>query len=317
MNKILHYMHLQDLRGKISFTRILWDILWCNLLYGTTISDYFSYRFYQKKRCEKKTFMTAKDKDVFYKRVNAGMNSTERQAIQNKNLFNEKFADYLKRESINSPQCGYEVFLKFLNLHQSVFVKPTRTGGGYGIEKFSLNDVEDTAKLWNDIVKKGECVIEAPILQHPHMAALHPQSINSLRIASFLNENEVTILFAVLRCGVGDSFVDNHSSGGIAMAIDIESGKVCSQAASKSKTHIIRHPDTGVFLPGFQIPFWNECLELIKEVAKKAKGIRYVGWDIAIMPDGICLIEANPGGDFDVAQEPMQKGIKETITRLI
>ncbi len=315
--KIRDYMDAQGLKGRFLFVRILFDIAVCNILYGATISDYFYYRFYKKKRCERKTYATARDKNRFYNAVNAGYQSKERQLVQDKDKFNEAFAEYLKRESMVSPDCGEPAFLDFLNKHGAVFVKPIRTGGGAGILKIYADKIGDPHECWENLCKKGTCVVEACIPQHPAMAAIHPESINSLRIATFFDGEKTTVLFSVLRCGVGDAFVDNHSSGGITMVVDTECGRVCSCAAGKKDTHIIRHPDTGVFFPGFEIPHWDKCLALVNEVARKAVGLRYVGWDVAIMPDGVCLIEANPGGDFNVFQESAQKGYKKELDTIL
>ena len=315
--KIRGYMDSQDLHGKLLFIKFLFDIAVCNILYGATISDYFFYRFYKKKRCERKTFVTARDKNRFYKAVNADYASEERQLIQDKDKFNAAFGEYLMRKSIVSPDCGEDAFLNFLNEHGAVFVKPIRAGGGAGILKIYADKIGDPHECWENLCKKGACVVEACIPQHPTMAAIHPESINSLRIATLFDGENVSVLFAVLRCGVGESFVDNHSAGGIAMLVDVETGKVCSYAGGRKATHIIRHPDTGIFFPGFEIPHWDKCLALVNEVARKVSGLHYVGWDVAIMPDGVCLIEANPSGDFNICQEPSQKGFKPQLDTIL
>ncbi len=315
--KIRGYMDSQGLHGRFLFLKFLFDIVICNILYGATISDYFFFRFYKKRRCDRKTFATARDKNRFYNTVNAGYGSNERQLVQDKDKFNEAFAEYLKRESIVSPDCGEQVFFDFLNEHGAVFVKPIRTGGGEGIVKIFADKVTNPHECWEGLSKKGACVVEACIPQHPAMAAIHPQSINSLRIATFFDGEMVSVLFAALRCGVGDSFVDNHSAGGIVMLVDAECGRVCSCAAGRKATHIIRHPDSGVFLPGFEIPYWDKCLALVDEVARKVPALHYVGWDIAIMPDDVCLIEANPSGDLNICQEPNQKGFKPQLDAIL
>ena len=105
--------------------------------------------------------------------------------------------------------------------------------------------------------------------------------------------------------------MDNHNAGGICMLVDKTEGKVASLASGRKYLNLVRHPDTSVFLPGFQIPYWEKCLKLIDEVARKTKNVRYVGWDIAITPDDVCLIEANPGGDFNIYQESTQTGCKK------
>ncbi len=44
----------------------------------------------------------------------------------------------------------------------------------------------------------------------------------------------------------------------------------------------MKHPVTGEVIVGFQIPFWNQIIELVKELAYVVPQVRYVGWNIAI-----------------------------------
>jgi len=314
INKINDYMDAQGLKGKISFFKILLDVFVCSILYGATISDYFIFRFYEKRAYVRKTFITARDKRRFY----AVMNDEEkRRKVQNKDIFNRDFSEYLKRDWIFTPDCGSEAFCDFVKNHESVFIKPVELGGGEGIIKISANDVDDLNAIYDTMCKDRKCVVEAGIVQHPDMASIHPESVNTIRICTFYDDENVRILFAGMRCGVGKAFVDNHMSGGLAMLIDSETGKVSSTASSKGEINILKHPDTNVFLPGFQIPHWDKCLKLIDCVARKTPGVHFVGWDLAILQDDVCLIEANPGAAFATWQETTQTGHKAETDLLV
>ena len=62
-----------------------------------------------------------------------------------------------------------------------------------------------------------------------------------------------------------------------------------------------RHPASGAYLPGFQIPFWPELIACVRRAMDRVPGMGYVGWDIAVTPDGPELIEGNwhwPGGNI-------------------
>ena len=54
-----------------------------------------------------------------------------------------------------------------------------------------------------------------------------------------------------------------------------------------------RHPVSGVEFGEFHIPRWSEILTLAKEAAVRFLPIRAIGWDIAITPDGIKIVEGN------------------------
>ncbi len=314
MQKVLDYMESQNLRGKISVLRILFDIALCTVVYGATISDYFMYRFYQKSAHERNKFITARDKNRFYPVV---CDPSARKAIQNKDSFNTRFSSYLNRDSINVPESDKRAFCDFVRAHESVFVKPVALGGGDGIEKLTSDTTVDLEALYDSLCARGQYVVEAGIVQHPVMASLHPQSVNSIRISTLFDGETVHIMFAGMRCGTGEAFVDNHMAGGILMLVDPKSGKVSSRASSKGELNILYHPDTGIYLPGFQIPHWDKCLKLIDRVARQTEGIAYIGWDVAVLQDDVCLIEANPGGDFVTWQEPAQIGRKAELYECI
>ena len=46
-------------------------------------------------------------------------------------------------------------------------------------------------------------------------------------------------------------------------------------------------------MPGFKIPNWNNLIIEITKAAKKNSKIGYVAWDVAILENGIEIIEAN------------------------
>lgn len=57
---------------------------------------------------------------------------------------------------------------------------------------------------------------------------------------------------------------------------------------------IHEHPDSGFTFEGFKVPYFKEACE---EVLKGVKVIpdRFIGWDVAITPNGPVIIEANNG----------------------
>lgn len=96
--------------------------------------------------------------------------------------------------------------------------------------------------------------------------------------------------------GLSGSFTDNACSGGIYAAIDIEKGVICTPAVSDDfEVQYYTHPSTGVQIPGFKIPMWEDVLKMIHSCYDALPYAKYVGWDIAISIDGPLIIEANCG----------------------
>ena len=119
----------------------------------------------------------------------------------------------------------------------------------------------------------------------------------------------------ILRVGVGDSEIDNASSGGIYALVDCESGLVTTEAMNYKGERYERHPDTGVAFIGFSIPLWDKCKALVNEAAPLTKGVPMVGWDIAITPQGPTIIEVNESPDLFILQSPKQTGARNIVEK--
>ena len=63
--------------------------------------------------------------------------------------------------------------------------------------------------------------------------------------------------------------------------------------ADQGWSPIRRHPETGVSIDGFRIPFWQEAVELARDAHLRFDSFGYLGWDVAITPTGPKIIEAN------------------------
>jgi hypothetical protein len=53
------------------------------------------------------------------------------------------------------------------------------------------------------------------------------------------------------------------------------------------------HPISGTSIVGFRVPRFAEVIELVSKAALELTDVPYVGWDVAITPDGPLIIEAN------------------------
>ena len=78
---------------------------------------------------------------------------------------------------------------------------------GRGIEKLWTADFPDTKALWDYLKdpQKPFGIAEEVLTQHPDMAALHPQSVNCVRIATFVKDDGTpTVIYAACKAGSGD-----------------------------------------------------------------------------------------------------------------
>ena len=160
-------------------------------------------------------------------------------------------------------------------------IKPS-VGSGRGNGIRFLNGAElsrdDVLRLFREYGKNF--LIQEKLRQHPAVAALHEQSLNTLRVITFLFENEVHILSAVLRVGAGDSELDNVSKGGFACKV-LPDGQLDEYAVNRKAEWVRVHPD-GTPFGQVRIPNYESLLQTVKDAASRLGHFRIIGWDIAI-----------------------------------
>ena len=161
--------------------------------------------------------------------------------------------------------------------------------------RINLEQLKERLVSQGKIKGSGQYLLQKRLTQHPRMSELHPSSVNTIRLNSFNNNGKVEILCASLRMGTNGKNVDNWASGGIVIGIDLATGKLVGDGVFKYGYggRVQQHPDTGVQLDGFEIPFFSEAVKLASELHSYLYGIHSVGWDVAITPDGPMIIEGN------------------------
>ena len=164
----------------------------------------------------------------------------------------------------------------------------------------------------------GTYLLQDRLVQHPAMSALHANSVNSVRLTTFNNGGKVETFSAALRIGTQGRDIDNWSSGGILIGVDLQTGQLKKEGIFKPGYggRVEKHPDTGRQLHGFQIPYFQESVNLALQLHTYLYGIHSIGWDIAITPNGPVFIEGNDDWDGYV---PMlvEKNFKTRFLKMV
>ena len=164
--------------------------------------------------------------------------------------------------------------------------------------------LENVNTIW-ETVKNQDYIFQEVIIQHPEINNIYPKSINTIRIEAYkdINGNNHT-LGTLMRFGSQGSQVDNISQGGFFVDINSNTGTLFKHG----RTNLIHegkllptHPDTGFVFEGFKIPFFEDCLKLVEEAAKKTSGYVFA-WDIVITPNGPTLLEGNNYPSFTTGE---------------
>lgn len=295
--KLNYVMGVVKQKSGHSKARTFCDILWCAARYGAGYYDYVMFGFYDMNGKQRDTYLTR----VRNKKVCELMNQPGYgDEFDDKLRFNVRFADFLGRRTLNAAAATPDELSAFLQGLDCFFAKPSRGTCGNGIEKLRTADWPDAEKLLAYLKEKGLDVLEEPLAQHPDMAKLHPQSVNTMRIVTDRVGDTVHIAYIVVKIGRGDGFCDNSGQGGVICRVDEKTGRICSVATDDYFNIYETHPDTGIRFEGYQLPMVQEAVDFARKAALVVPQICHVGWDVAITPDGPVLIEGNdyPGTDL-------------------
>lgn len=281
-----------------------------------TPDEYFLYDFASKTEAEKHEFVGDLERTVLCARLYnsnpAGM------VFMDKMKTYESFQKYFKREVVQvKSEADFESFRQFVLRHDFYMVKPVAASRGKGIRKeASPRTEEEVQATFKTLLETGACVIEELIDQDQRIAQLHPQSVNTIRYATYLDGEQLYTLACFIKIGRGKSVVDNGGAGGFLAAIDEATGKITTPGKTEYGEVIEVHPDTGIPLVGFQIPEWEDLLELVKELPTVLPEQKYVGWDLALSETkGWVLVEGNSGGQFVGPQISKGQGIRSLVDK--
>ena len=231
---------------------------------GCTPTEFFLYRFYELTEEEQDTYYIAKYQKLFQKKY--GTNKDFVALLYDKERTNNYFAEYVRRPWCVNTKVTFEQFCDTFKDTERVMYKPIAGHRGYGVEAIYLTP-ETMKDIYDRLVTYPEGVVEAFIKQHPEMCKLSPTSVNSLRFVTFSsNKKPVTadgkmmdIAYSIVRFGREGSIVDNLHSGGMVANVDLETGCLATDGADRNGDLWIEHPDTGVTIKGFKVPYFEEA----------------------------------------------------------
>ena len=267
------------------FITTLLDEIYCAFKYGAGYMDYQEFEFYLLNKDERKTYLTRVKNASIIKKYN---NKEYMHYLNNKIEFNNKFKKYLKRDYIDLNKATLDEFKEFCKDKEYVIAKELDNSGGKGITKESTKNIKE---LYNKLKETKQYLVEEVIVQNKKIAKLNPSSVNTLRIFTFYDQNEVHILNSILKIG-NSGFVDNFSSGGMYTFLD-DNGKVICPAIDVNDNKISVHPVTKEKILDFEVPNFDKAIKMVKEAAKEIKEIRYIGWDVAILENDVSVVEGN------------------------
>ena len=263
----------------------------CFFVHHVHLGVFRSLRLYNYTGAALRRFLTLQQCKTISDRLSAEASAEDFDRLNDKHVFNSFFRGFVRRDWLYIPDSTPDQLRAFLAAHDRFLIKACSETRGEGIE---LRRREDTdAEAFIREFSGKPYLLEALIEQHPAMAAINPSSVNTIRVITARKDDRAVIIGAGLRTGGGEQFVDNFHHGGTAYPIDLETGIISGRGIDLYGNPVLRHPATGVVMPGFQIPHWDMLTEQVLKAAVVPPHVGYIGWDIAITPDGVEFIEGN------------------------
>jgi hypothetical protein len=220
------------------------------------------------------------------------------------------------RSASGAPLCNAGQLTALLQTLSGVRLccKQVEGWGGFGFAAFEVVVQGQTVQLispvsqqalspaqwWQQFGNQTDGILlERYLVQHADLAALNASSVNTIRMWVYEKDGEFHVPGAYLRVGRAGSQVDNNSSGGLCCPVNVETGRtLASMDIKRSCYPHPQHPDSGATLVDIPIPHWQDCKVLAGQALAAFPHMRVAGLDMAVTPDGPCLIELNVRPDY-------------------
>ena len=177
---------------------------------------------------------------------------------------------------------GSGIFMVNKDVGSGEILVSSKDGQQMSLDKFVLNNYS---------------VVQERVVQHPDLSKVS-LSTNTCRIVTMRTKSgKVIILGALMRFSGGDSFVDNASSGGIAVGVDLDTGRLKPDGFDFKSRTFQSHPVSKIIFDGFQVPEWDDVISLAKKIQNSFSYYPLLGHDLAITSDGATIIEINAAHD--------------------
>jgi hypothetical protein len=187
-------------------------------------------------------------------------------------------------------------------------VKRARGGGGTDFRVLGMRqgtvrwgqELMSLAHFYRYFARHDEFLLCQFIKQCDFCSNIYPRTTNTLRVICMRDcDGDPFIARAVLRLGSQNSNgVDNFGQGGLAVDVNLESGKLgvavehYTSTPRAPRSHL-RHPDTGTQISGNLLPDWNVTKKAALALMQQLPFINYVGWDIILTDAGPVFLEGN------------------------
>jgi hypothetical protein len=187
-------------------------------------------------------------------------------------------------------------------------VKPADGYGGRGVRVLSRDGHRlvtpegrglDAGELWRELRADRDhatFIVQERLRNHPEIAALGgtDETLHTLRLVTLVRrDGGAELLWAGIKLGVSGSGVDNiqkGTTGNLSRVVEAD-GTVGATIDRRTEAPGWNWDEPSG--PPVRIPRWDDAVALVCDAALAFPGMRTLGWDVAVAPDGPRVIEAN------------------------
>lgn len=216
-----------------------------------------------------------------------------------------------------------------------LFVKPRSGSGGHRMERWDFigegryrnahGAVLTREQLMDKLARqslKDDFLVQPRLANHPSLDDISNGALATVRLLTCRNEQgRAEATNAAFRMAIGNSVVDNFHQGGLATAVDMQTGVIGIASDIGIRPDVgwrDTHPVSGARFAGRTLPHWPDVVALAVKAHEAFPERVVVGWDVAMLADGAMIIEGNGKPDLDIHQRAERGPAGESrIARLL
>ena len=200
-----------------------------------------------------------------------------------------------------------------------LFVKPRSGSGGHRMERWDFlgegryrnahGEVLTRGQLMEKLSRqslKDDFLVQPRLANHPALDDISNGALATVRLLTCRNEKGMPeATNAAFRMAIGNAVVDNFHQGGLATAVNMETGEIGVASDIGISPEVgwrESHPVSGARFAGRILPHWQQVVALAIKAHEAFPHRVVVGWDVAMLPDGAMIIEGNGKPDLDIHQ---------------
>lgn len=206
-----------------------------------------------------------------------------------------------------------------------VFGKPMIASHGDGAVNILARDGDTLTLDGGETIAAGELAAEIEayadqdgylfqetLRPHADVAAMTAGRLATLRLLVLTGPEGARVWQGVVRLPAGDNRVDNfRRAGNLVAPVDMETGVLgpARRGVGVAVETLAAHPDTGAAIDGVRLPDFAAAKDLACRAAGVYPDLHIQSWDVALSDAGPALLEVNPGGNFNILQLAIGRGV--------